>query len=408
MLWVMENAEAFNRGDLTDFSQVGTRAIDDRTLEIRLRGPMPYFPSMLKHYAWFPVNPKVIEQFGGMTNRLSQWTRTENHVGNGPFKLAEWRTNQIIRVVRSPSYWDAETVRLNEIHFLPIEDASTEERSFLAGQLHYTNTVPPDRIAGHRMQNPHLLRMEPYLGTYFFRFNTTRPPLDNPLVREALTLAIDQEGIVNQITQGGQLPASGFTPKGMLGYPTPEMIAFNADRARQLLAQAGYPEGRGFPNTLSILFNTSESHRRIAEALQAMWRRELGINVTLTNQEWKVYIDSQVNLQYDISRAGWIGDYMDPITFLSMWMTGDGNNNTGWSNLEFDRLINLAQQTGSAEERYNLMLQAERILLTELPIAPIYWYTRIYLLDPRVRGWHPKLLDNRPYKYIYFDLDEAN
>jgi oligopeptide transport system substrate-binding protein len=187
----------------------------------------------------------------------------------------------------------------------------------------------------------------------------------------------------------------------MEGYETPQPLSFNPERARELLSEAGYPGGEGFP-VRSILINTSEAHKQIAAAIQNMWQTELGIDVEIENKEWKVYLDAQSNLDYDMSRSGWIGDFMDPITFLSMWTTGNGNNDTGWSNLEFDRLIRAAQESTSPEEHFALLREAEEILLEELPMAPIYWYTRIYMLDPRVGGWEPKLLDNRPYKYLYF------
>lgn len=401
MLYIVQNAEAYHRGEIEDFSQVGVEALDSRTLRVTLRGPTPYFLSMLKHYSWFPINPAVIEKHGGMLKRDSDWTRPENYVGNGPFVLEEWVTNRIVRVVRNPDYWDAETVSLNEIHFMPIENANAEEQAFLAGQLHHTGTVPVDKIPFYKRNQPGLIRIEPYLGVYFYRFNVTREPLDDPRVRRALNLAIDRESIVENITKADQIPAYGYTPAGMQGYPTPQPLTYDVGQARRLLAEAGYPGGEGFPK-VSLLFNTSDGHRRIAEAIQEMWKANLGIDIELENQEWKVYLDSQSNLDYDISRSGWIADYMDPITFLDMYTTGNGNNDTGWSNPRFDELINLAQESTTEEAHFQYLLEAERILLDELPVMPIYWYTRVYLHDPRVQGWAPKLLDNRPYKHVFF------
>lgn len=405
MLYVMKNAEAYNKGELTDFSQVGVKALDEGTLEVTLIGPTPYFLSMLKHYSWFPVHPGTIEEHGGMTARSSRWTRPENYVGNGAFVLTEWVPNQIIRVSRNPQYWDAEKVRLDEIHFYPVNDPNTEERMFLSGRLHVANSVSSAKIPWFRENRPDIIRLEPYLGVYFYRFNTTRPPFDNPKVRLALSMAIDQESIVKTITQGDQTPAHGFTPVGMMGYETPSMVKFDPQRAQELLAEAGFPGGEGFPEK-EILYNTLEDHKRIAEAVQQMWKEHLGIDVTLVNQEWKVYLDSQVNLQYDISRSAWIGDFMDPITFLDMWTTGNGNNNTGWSNAEFDRHIREAQEAGDPAVHYAKLKQAEEIFLNERPVAPMYWYTRIYLKSPLVRNWSPKLLDNRPYKHIYLAAEE--
>ena len=402
-LYIMVGAEDYKKGTLTDFSQVGVKALDDRTLRITLVGPTPYFLSILTHYSWFPVHPPTILKFGKIDDRVSLWTRPENYVGTGPFKLKEWKVNQVISVERNPKYWDAAKVLLNGIEFYPIEDQNTEERAFRAGQLHQTNEVPLDKIPGYRRDNARLIRLDPYLGTYFYRFNVTVPALKDVRIRQALNLTIDRESIVENITRGGQTPATGFTPPGLGNYQTPDLISYDPDKARQLLAQAGFPDGKNFPK-LEVLINTSESHKVIAEAIQQMWKEELGIEVSIRNEEWKVYLDSQTNLKYQISRSGWIGDYMDPITFLSLWTTGNGNNNTGWSNPEFDALIAQAQREGEAAKRFDLLQKAETIFLNDPPVGLIYWYTRIYLQSPHVKNWKPLLLDNHNYKYI--DLQE--
>ncbi|MGC9450989.1 MAG: peptide ABC transporter substrate-binding protein [Oceanipulchritudo sp.] len=399
MLFMLKNGEAYKEGEVADFSEVGVKALDEKTLRIELVGPTPYFLNMLKHYSWFPVHPPTIEAHGGRFDMSGEWTLPENFVGNGPFVFGEWRPNQYIRVVKSPTYWDRDRMRLNEIYFYPVEDDNTEKRMFDSGLLHITGTVPTNDIPILRKTRPDIIHIDPYLGTYFYRFNVTRPPLDNPLVREALNLAIDRQAIVDKVTLGGQAPAHAYVPAGFNDYPTPEVLRFDPERARALLAEAGYPGGEGFPE-LYLLFNTSEGHRKIAEAVVAMWNDNLGINMQLENKEWKVYLDAQSLLDYDISRSGWIGDYMDPITFLEMFTTGNGNNDTGWSNPRYDELINAAFRSRTEEEHFRSLLEAETILLDELPIVPLYWYTRIYLMDPRVKGWAPKLLDNRPYKYI--------
>ncbi len=405
MLYIIEGGEAYNHGEITDFDKVGVKAIDDKTLRVTLVGPTPYYLNMLKHYSWFPVHPGTIEKFGNIDDRVSLWSRPENFVGNGAFILAEWKTNQIVRVTKSPTYWDRDTMKLNEIRFFPIENPNTDETTFLAGQAHHANTIPVDKIPYHQKNNPELIRIDPYHGCYFYRLNVTRPPLNDLRVRMALNLSIDRPLIVTQVTKGGQRPAYGYTPDGMSGYTTPQPLSYDVEKARALLAEAGYPNGEGFPPT-DILINTSENHKKIAEAIQEMWRVNLNIPITISNQEWKVYLDAQTNLQYDISRSGWIADFTDPITFLDMYTTGNGNNDTGWSNPEFDRLIGRAKQSSTPEEHFQSLEAAEKLLLTEVPIVPIYWYTRVYLLDPIVKNWNPKLLDNRPYKYIYFDLGE--
>ncbi|HEY5752100.1 MAG TPA: peptide ABC transporter substrate-binding protein [Chthoniobacterales bacterium] len=399
MLFIIKGAREFYEGKTTDFSTVGVKAIDDHTLKITLVGPTPFFLSMLLHTSWYPVHPATILKFGKIDDRVSLWTKPENYVGTGPFKLKEWKPNEVITVERNPNYWDAANVKLNGIEFYPIEDQNTEERAFRAGQLHKTNEVPLDKIPAYRRDNPSLIRIDPYFGTYFYRYNVTTPALKDPRVRQALTLAIDRESIVENVTRAGQKPATGFTPEGMGGYKTPELVEYDPDKARELMKEAGYPDGKGFPK-LDILINTSEQHRTIAEAVQDMWKQELGINVGIRNEEWKVYLDSQTNLKYTISRSAWIGDYLDPITFLSMWITNGGNNNTGWSNAEFDALIGEANRTGDEAKRNEVLQKAETILLNEAPFGVVYWYTRFYLLSPHVVNWNPLILDNHNYKYI--------
>jgi oligopeptide transport system substrate-binding protein len=399
MLFQLKNGEAYKSGEIDDFAEVGVAALDDKTLRIELVGPTPYFLNMLKHYSWFPVHPATIEAHGGPFDMSGEWTLQENYVGNGPFVMAEWRPNQYIRVAKSPTYWDRDFMQLNEIYFYPVEDDNTEKRMFDSGLLHISGTVPTNDIPVLKKTRPDIIHIDPYLGTYFYRFNVTRPPMDNPLVRKALAYAIDRQAIVDKVTLGGQSPAYAYVPAGFNGYPSPKVLDHDPEKARALLAEAGYPGGEGFPE-LYLLFNTSEGHRKIAEAVVAMWNDTLGINMQLENKEWKVYLDAQTLLDYDVSRSAWIGDYMDPITFLEMFTSGNGNNDTGWSNARYDELINAGFRSKTEEEHFGYLLEAESILLDELPIAPVYWYTRIYLMDPRVKGWSPKLLDNHPYKYI--------
>jgi oligopeptide transport system substrate-binding protein len=400
MLFILQNGEEFHNGEIEDFAEVGVTAIDEKTLRLDLIGPTPYFLNMLKHYSWYPVHGPTIEAFGGPFDMSGEWTLPGNFVGNGPFVLDEWRPNQYLRVVKSPTYWDRDMMRLNAIYFYPVEDDNTEKRMFDSGLLHITGTVPTNDVPVLKESRPDLIHIDDYLGTYFYRLNVTRPPMDNPLVREALNHAINRQAIVEKVALGDQKPSHAYVPPGFAGFETPEALTFDPEKARALMAEAGYPDGEGFPE-LYLLFNTSEGHRKIAEAIVAMWNENLGINMQLENKEWKVYLDAQSHLNYDVSRSGWIGDYMDPITFLEMFTSGNGNNDTGWANERYDELIGAAFRSKSEAEHFDKLMQAERILLDELPIVPLYWYTRIYLQDPRVRNWNPKLLDNRPYKYIY-------
>jgi len=404
MLYSMKGTREFNEGKTTDFSTVGALAVDAHTLRIILEGPAPYFPSMLKHYAWHPVPRHVIERFGSMTDRDTKWTRAGNLVGNGPFKLREWRFTHSITVERNPHYWDAARVKLNEIVFIPIVSDATEERAFRDGQIHKTETMPLAQVPVYREKHPELFHENPLLSTYFYRVNVTKPPMNNPLVRKALALSIDRSGLIRNVLRAGQKPATGFTPPGAgEGYTPPDVLRFDPDRARQLLAEAGYPGGKGFPK-FEILINTSEAHRTIAEAVQEMWKKNLGIQVAVLNQDWGVYLNSQKNLQYDISRAGWVGDYLDPFTFLSLWQTGDGNNQTGWSHSRYDQLMAASLREPDAAKRLAILHEAESLLLDELPVLPIYWYVRNYLLRPEVKGLKPSLLEHHCYKALSLEV----
>ncbi len=405
MFFYIKNAEAYFKGEISDFEQVGVHAPDDHTLVVTLHSPTPFFLQLLDHHSYFPVHPPTIEKFGGMSKRGSQWTRPGNFVGNGPFVLKDWKLNRILTVEKSPTYWDADKVSLKEIHFYPVQNSSTEERMFRAGQLHITSRVPNEKIKWYRENMPDSLSITPYLGTYFYRFNTTVKPLGDVRVRKALSMSINRTQIVEKITKGGQIPAYTLSPPNINGFTSTSRIEYNVEKARQLLAEAGYPDGKGFPK-LEIIFNTDESHRKIAIAIQQMWKKALNIDISLANQDWKVYLENESRLNYQISRAAWIGDYLDPNSFLDMFVTGGGNNRTGWSNSDYDAAIAAAGNALSKEKRFEYFQEAERILVEESPIAPIYTYTRVTLISPSVRGWDPNLLDLHSYKYIHLQASE--
>jgi oligopeptide transport system substrate-binding protein len=404
MLYVVKNAEAYNTNGITDFSQVGFKVMDDHTLQVTLNDPTPYFLSLATHHSWFPVHMPTVKKYGDPYQRGNKWTRAGRFVGNGPFVLSQWRVNNVIEVTKSPTYWDRDRVRLNAIRFYPIESDDTEERAFRAGQLHVTETVPLAKIDYYKAEHPDLIKISPYLGTYFYRINVNKPPLNDKRVRRALAMALDRQGIVDHITKGGQLPAFNFTPPGTAGYTFQHPISEDFAEARRLLAEAGYPNGKGMP-PVEILYNTMESHRTIAEAIQQMWKTKLGVDARLVNQEWKVYLDAQRSQDYQVCRAAWIGDYADPNSFLDMWLTGGGNNETGWSNPQYDRLIAQAAATTDPQKRLEVFQKAESILMDEMPIIPIYFYTRVCLQRPDVKGWYPTILDNHPYQYVYLEAE---
>lgn len=401
MLYVLKNAEAWRAGHVSDFGQVGVRAIDAHTLELTLAHPAPYLLTLLSHPIWFPVHLPTLEKAGGVAQRDTKWTDPANFVGNGPFVLKANRRGQVIVVEKSPNYWDAATVRLNAIHFHPAEDRDSEERAFRAGQLHLTEALPVGKVDGYRREHADVLRISPFLDTYFYRLNTTRPGLNSKQVRQALSLAIDRRAIVEKIVRGGQQPAASFTPAGLEGYAPPEVLTENLVEARRLLAAAGYPDGKGLP-PIEITINNSGNHRVIAEAVQQMWRR-LGVTVELNNMEMSSIFAKRRALDYSVLRSEWAADFSDPKSFLDVFRGSSNNNHTGWASLQYDALLHDADRTTDPAARFALMQQAERVLLDELPIIPIYHFTTVRLVHPSVRGWNPLPLDRHPYKHVWLE-----
>ena len=401
MLFPIKNAKRYYDRETEDFGDVGVKALDQRTLQVTLTNPTPYFLQLLDHYSLFPVHQATIEKFGNADQRGTRWSYEGNLVSNGPFKLDEWKINRHITVTRNLHYWDNDNVALNGIVFKPVENTVTEERMFRAGQLHVTSNVPADKISTYRKSNSTELKIAPYLGTYFYRLNIKTPQLQDRRVRRALGMAIDREKLVENITKGGQIPAYTMTPPGTMGYYPTSTLAFDPEGAKNLLSEAGYPNGEGFP-AIEILYNTNEGHRKIAVALQEMWKDYLNVDIKLLNQEWKVYLATESAGDYQISRGGWIGDYVDPNNFLDMFLCGGGNNRTGWCNEEYDRLIlEVAPSKSSHEERLAVFQQAETMLLDDMPIIPVYTYTSVKLVDSSVENLDGNILNQAMYKDIY-------
>ncbi len=405
MLFPLVNAEKYAKGDLEDFSQVGVKAIDDLTLQVSLNARTPYFLQLMDHYSTYAVHPATIEKFGKATDRYTKWTRVENIVGNGPFTLKEWKLNRRIVVEKSETYWDRDTVSLNGIVYYPTENVVSEERMFRVGQLHYTQTVPLDKIPVYEaMENtPHV--QAPYLGTYFYLFNTNKAPMDDVRVRWAFSLAIDRVKLNNTVLKKSRFPAYTITPPGTLGYEPPILFQYDPEKARKMLADAGYPDGKGFP-PVEVTYNTQEDHRKIAVALQQMWNEVLNVEVGIANQEWKVYLDTIDTMNFQIARRGWIGDYVDPNNFLDMYISGGGNNNTGFADPVYDEMIlREAPRAETREERYRIFYEAEKRLMEQMPILPIYTYTSNHLIHPSVKDMPSNLMDSMNFKYIWLDPD---
>jgi oligopeptide transport system substrate-binding protein len=390
------NGKEFNTGKIKDPGLLGIKAVDAHTLKVNLVNSTPFFLGLLYHHSLYPVHRATIEKHG------AAWTRPGNMVTNGAFALDKWETNKIIALKPNPHYWDKDVVKLKGAHFLPIENLDTEEKMFRSGKVHVTNEIPLEKIPQWKKDTSGVYVGAPYLGTYFYWINVRKKPLDDKRIRKALNLSIDRERIVKFVTLGGQLPGNIYTPPGTGGYtPIPRLPAdlSRVEEAKKLLAEAGFPGGKGLP-PIEILYNTHEGHKKIAEALQQMWKQNLGIEVKLFNQEWKVYLDTMHQGQFQLGRQGWIGDYNDPNTFLDMLMSDNGNNRSGWKNAEYDALLNKAAQEQNLQKRLGIFQQAEDLAMEELPIIPLYIYTRNYLKHADVQGWYPNVQDLHPLKYV--------
>ena len=404
MLYYLDGAYEYHNGLTDNFDDVGIKAVDKFTLKINLKAPTPFFLGLLSHYSTWPVHKETVLKHGSIDDRNGQWTRPGNFVCNGPFNLKSWELNNKIVVEKNPMYWDATEVRLNQIHFYPVSNVMTEDRMFRAGQLHVTSTLPSQKCPIYIEEKNPDLRIDPYMGQYFYRLNTENPALKDAKVRKALAYAIDKKLLVEKVTKCGQIPAYSFTPPGSNGYQPDTTIPFNPELAKQLLKDAGYSDENPFPK-LEILFNTNEDHRKIALAVQQMWQQNLGIEVELVNQDWKVYLSREMVGDFQVSRAGWIGDYEDPNTFLDLMRPNRGNNKTGWEDFEYDSLIETANKTTDQEQRYELLKQAERILIDNMPVIPLYTYVRSYQLSSDVKGYNPHILDHHHPKFIYLERE---
>ena len=404
MLYYLEGAQEYHTGLTNDFSTVGVKALDSHTLEVKLKAPTPFFTGLLSHYSTWPVHKDTVLKHGSIDDRNGEWTRPGNFVCNGAFNLKSWELNNKIVVEKNPMYWDASTVRLNEIHYYPVSNVMTEDRMFRAGQLHVTSTLPSQKCPVYIEENNPDLRIDPYMGTYFYRLNTNNPYLSDVKVRKALAYSIDRKLLVEKVTKCGQIPAYSFTPPGSNGYEPTTSIPFDPELAKRLLTEAGFDLENKFPK-LEILFNTNEDHRKVALAIQQMWQQNLGIEVELVNQDWKVYLSREMVGDFQVSRAGWIGDYEDPNTFLDLMRPNRGNNKTGWEDESYDALVAKANSTNDQVERYQLLNEAEKMLIDNMPIIPLYTYVRSYQLSPDVKGYNPHILDHHHPKFIYLERD---
>ncbi len=381
------NAENYYNGKCAA-EDVGITVIDDKTLEIKLAYQNPLMLDHFSYHIFFPAKPEVVEA------HPREWTTSPDTIlCNGPFYLTEWKHNAEMTLTKNPNYWDADNVKIDKVRMVMIADANTCLAAFKGGRLDFTTRLPS-------MQIPMLLKSgqaksAKTLGVSFSVFNITQPPFDNPLVRKAFALAIDRQGIVDKVTMGGQAPANAFIPYGL---PGPEAgkdfrasgksyfeTRAKVEEARALLAEAGYPGGAGFPKVV-YKYNTNEGNKNIAEALQAMWKRNLGVEVELYNEEWKVFINTRNQKDYQIARHAYLVDFFDPASLFELFVTDSAENVTGYSDEEYDRLVIAARSEMDSAKRLGYLLQAEEILMRDMPLLPINYYATPYMVSPRTKG----------------------
>lgn len=393
------NAKAIADGNEKDVSKLGVKALDAHTLQITLENSTPYFLGLLTHPSTLPVPKAVVEKQG------KNWTRKENIVSNGPFKMADWVPNSQITLIKDENYWDKDVVKLDKVIYYPIEDQNSELKRYRAGELDWTYEIPNDQIKWLKANLKDELHIEPYLGVYYYGLNVGKPPFkDNPKLREALSLAIDRKVLVEKVMGTGELPAYNFVPPGVLHYKSYQPEVASWDRAKQietakkLYAEAGYSKDKPFKITLT--YNTSENHKKIAVAVAAMWKQVLGVQTELQNQEWKVFLQNRREKNLTAFRAGWIGDYNDPYTFLELFQKGSGLNDVAYDNSQFDADLQKAAGIQDLDERAKVLQDAEKQLVNDLPVIPMYHYVTKRMIKPNVKGYVINIMDHSRSKYI--------
>jgi len=399
ILTPIKNADEITAGKRPP-TKLGARAVDDHTLEIELANATPYFLGLLTHSMAYPLHEPSYKEHGDL------FTRPGNLVSNGAFMLEDWVVQSHLKVVRNPHYWDAANVKLTEIWFYPTEDLSAELQRYRAGELDYTYDIPTARFAWISENLGSELKIAPWVGSYFFGLNVTRPPFkDNPKLRRALSLAVDREILTKEVLGAGERPSFGWVPpmKNYTGQNMVEASWTQAEReaeAKRLYAEAGYSEKN--PLRTTIYYNTSEDHRRISVTLVSMWQKVLGAEFELFNQEWKVFLDTR-NEKIDtrIFRSGWIGDYDDAFTFAELFRSTGGQNDAGYNSPEYDRLLVASQSELDPAKRAALLEEAERVLLADMPVIPLYHYVSQHLVKPWVRGYEANIMDRYLHKDWY-------
>ncbi|AJY76763.1 peptide ABC transporter substrate-binding protein [Paenibacillus beijingensis] len=395
LAYVIEGSEAFN-SDKGNADGVKVKAVDDKTFEVTLAKPAPWLLSMIANPPFFPVPKATVEKNDKWASEASTF------LSNGPFKITEWNHDSDVKMVKNDQYWDAANVKLDGVTFKMINDSNTEYQLFQSGELHIQGVIPPEM--SEQLFADGKVTVEDSAGTYFYRFNTTMPPFDNANIRKAFSMAVDRQKLVDLVVKQKQKIADGFVSYGLKDAAGDdfrsaggELVTFDAAGAKSLLEKGMAEAGYSTLPQVTLTYNTNDLHQKIAETLQAMFKDNLGVDVKLSGIEGKVLTAEQKKLQLQFSRSSWLPDFADPINFLDIFESGSPNNRTGWSNKEYDKLINDAYSEPDETKRFQLLHDAEKILLDEAPIMPLYFYNSAYLQSDKLEG-----VVRHPYGYIDF------
>lgn len=393
-LYYLKGGEAYNTSKEKDAAKlkaledaVGVKAKDDKTLVITLAAPTPYFTDLTSFYTYYPVDKKVQEKNPNWANEAS------TYVSDGPFKLVEWKHKQDIKMAKNENYYDKDKIKLDEIDWAEVADENTAWQMYKSGQLDIVYPLPTDVLGQLKSSNNPELHIAPDLSTYYYAFNTKKKPFDNVNIRKALSMAIDRNAIVTSVAQGGQKPAYGLVPPGIPDADGKDFQANGGDyfkedvaQAKELLAKGLKEEGLTAMPKFTIVYNTNNGHKAIAEAIQEMWRKNLGVNVTLQNVEFQVKIDKGHKGDFEVLRDGWIGDFVDPMTFIDLFTKTSTQNDSAWTSPDYDKLAAIAKTSTDQAARMKAMHDAEKLMMDQMPIMPVYFYTKPYTLKPNVKG----------------------
>lgn len=401
-LYLLAGAEDYNTGK-GSAAAVGVKALDDKTLQVTLAQPAPFFLSVLAHHSYYSVNKKVDES-------NPKWmTDPATFVSNGPFMMKAWSHNSKIETAKNPNYWDAGNVKMEQLEFLLTDNNATALSMYDNGQADFVDKLPPADT--QRLLKDGKLKTAPYMSNIYYVFNVKKAPFDNPKVRKALSLAIDREAIAKNLNNGS-VPAYGIVPPGISDAESGSdfrkvggdlLKNANIEEAKKLLAEAGYPDGKGLP-PISLIYNTDDIHKAVAEAVQEMWKKNLGVNVELQNQEWKVFIQNRKSGEYQIARHGWAGDFEDPLTFMMLFESKNGNNDSKYNNPKYDEMIRESYLIPDAKARLNKFHEAEKLLVSEdMAVIPMYFPPQYILAKPYAKGFVPTPIGLTYFKNAYIE-----